>query len=105
MVYKINVNRMQEHLMTHQADEKVLGKPESNTVDYRIPGETLSAVEQQDTYRKQLVEKFENHPNKESFFQDFKQTEEINEFIKESQDLIADMNNTEIFELCEASSK
>ena len=30
---------------------------------------------------------------------------EINEFSKESQDLIADMNNTEIFELCETSSK
>ena len=44
-------------------------------------------------------------PNKESFIQDFKQTKEINEFSKESQDLIADMSNTEIFELCETSSK
>ena len=81
----------------------------SNTVDYRIPGVPLSAVEQQDTHRKdkvkKLIEKLENHPNKESFLQDFKQTEEINEFSKESQGLIADMNNTEIFELCETSSK
>ena len=80
-----------------------------NTVDYRIPGVLLSAVEQQDTHRKgkvkQLIEKFENHPNKEAFIQDFKQTKEINEFSKESQDLIADMNDTEIFELCESSSK
>ena len=78
-------------------------------MDYRIPGVPLSAVEQQDTHRKdkvrQLIEKFENHPNKESFLQDFKRTKEINEFSKESQDLIADMNNTEIFELCETSSK
>ena len=60
-----------------------------NTVDYRIPGVPLSAVEQQDTHRKdkvqQLIEKFENHPNKESFLQDFKQTKEINEFSEESQ--------------------
>ena len=80
-----------------------------NTVDYRILGVPLSAVEQQDTHRKdkgkQLIEEFENHPNKESFIQDFKQTKEINEFSKESQDLNADMNNTEIFELCETSSK
>ena len=80
-----------------------------NTVDYRIPGAPLSAVEQQDTHRKdkvkKLIEQFENHPNKESFIQDFKQTKEINEFRKESQDLIADMNNTEVFELCETSSK
>ena len=78
-------------------------------MDYRILGVLLSAVEQQDTHRKdkvkQFIEKFENHPNKESFLQDLKQTKEINEFSKESQDLITDMNNTEIFELCETSSK
>ena len=78
-------------------------------MDYRIPGVPLSAVEQQDTHRKdkvkKLIEKFENHPNKESFLQDFKQMKEINKFSDKSQDLIADMNNTEIFELCETSSK
>ena len=79
-------------------------------MDYRILGVLLYAVDQQGTHRKhkvkQLIEKFENHPNKESFLQDFKQAdEEINEFSKESQDLIADMNNTEISELCETSSK
>ena len=73
-------------------------------MDYRIPGVPLSAVEQQDKV-KQMIEKLENHPNKESLIQDFKQTKGINEFSKESQDLIADMNNTEIFELCETSSK
>ena len=80
-----------------------------NTVDYRVLGVPLSAVEQQDAHRedkvKTLIEKFENHSNKESFLQDFQQTKEINEFSKKSQDLIADMNNTETFELCETSSK
>ena len=46
----------------------------SNTVDFRVPGVPLSAVEQQDTHREdkaeQLIGKFENHPNKECFFQD-----------------------------------
>lgn len=82
------MNRMQEHLVANQAE--------------RISGVPLSAVEQQDTHRKdkvkRLIEKFENHPNKESFLQDFKQTKEINEFSKKS-------HNTEIFELCETSSK
>ena len=71
-----------------------------NTVDYRIFGVLLSAVEQQDTHRKdkvkKMIEKFENHPNKESF---------VRVFSKESQDLIADMNNTEIFEFFENSVK
>ena len=84
-------------------------KTGSNTVYYRIPGIPLSAVQQQDTNRKdkvkKLIEKFENHPNKESFLQDFKQTKEINKFSEKSQELIADMNNTEIVELCETSSK
>ena len=95
--------------MTNHADKKMPWETAGNTVDYRIPGVPLSAVEQQDTHRKDKVknlnEKFVNHPNKESFLQDFNQTKEINKFSKESQDLIADMNNTEIFELCETSSK
>ena len=54
---------------------------------------------------KKLIEKFENHQHKESFLQDLRQTEKINKFSRESQELIANMNNTEIFELCENSSK
>ena len=75
-------------------------------MDYRIPGMPPSAVEQQDKNRKdkvkKLIEKFENQ---DSFLQDLKQTKEINKFSEKSQELIADMNNTEIFELCETSSK
>ena len=101
---------MQEHLMTNQADPKCPGKAGATPwITYRIPGVPLSAVEQQDTHRKdkvkKLIEKFENHPNKESFLQDFNQTNDIDEFSKKSQDPIADMNDTEIFELCETSSK
>ena len=81
----------------------------NNAVDYRIPGIPLSAVEQQDTNRqnkvKKLIEKFKSHQHKASFIQNLTQTEEINKFSEESQDLIADMNNTEIFELCENFSK
>ena len=89
--------------------EEFHGNLENNTVDYRIPGIPLSVVEQQDTNRpikvKKLIEKFEKHQHKESFLQDVSQTQKINKFSKESQELIADMNNTEIFELCENSSK
>ena len=78
-------------------------------MDYRISGVPRSAVEQQNTTRennvKRLIEKFENHKLKESFIQDLSQTQKINKLSKESQDLIADLNNTEIFELCDNSSK
>ena len=55
-------------------------------------------------YIKKLIEKFEKHQHKESYLKDLSQMQKINKMSKESQDLIADMNNTEIFELCENSS-
>ena len=55
-------------------------------------------MEQQDAKRenkvKKLIEKFEKHQRKESYLKDLSQTQEMNEFSKESQELIADMNNT-----------
>ena len=90
-------------------ESKSYGEICNNTVDHRILGEPLSSVEQQNTTRenkaKRLIEKFENHKHKESFTQDLSQTQKINKPSRESQDLIADMNNTEIFEFFENSSK
>ena len=87
------------------SDSKSYGETWNNTVDYRISGVPLSTVEQQDTTRenkvKKLIEKFENHKHKESFLQDLSQTQKLNEFSRGFQVLIADLNNTEIFELCE----
>ena len=90
------------------SDSKSYGETWNNASDYIILGIPISIVEQQDTTRenkvKKLIEKFESQQHKESFLQDLSQTQKINEFSKESQDLIADMNNTEIFEFCENSS-
>ena len=54
---------------------------------------------------KKLIEKFEKYQRKESYLKDLNQTQTINELSKESQELIVDMNNTEVFELCKNSSK
>ena len=43
--------------------------------------------------------------HKEQFLQDLSQTQKINRFSEESQQLLADLNHTEIFELCENSAK
>ena len=90
-------------------DSKSYGETCSNIVDYRIYGVPLSAVEQQNTTRenkaKKLKEKFESHPHKESLLEDLSQTQKINKFIEKWKDLLADMNNTEIFERCENYSK
>ena len=87
------------------SDSNSYGETCNRTVGHRITGLPLSAVEPQNTIRenkvKRLIEKFENHKNKNSLIQDLIQTEKINRFSKESQDLI----DIEIFELCETSSK
>ena len=110
MVHKIHRAKTQDHLGNHQAIRKVTGEHVTTPwITEYLEYLFLSTVEQQNTTRenkvKRLIEKFENHKHKESFIQDLRQTEKINKFSKESQDLIADMNNTEIFELCESSSK
>ena len=50
-----------------------------------------------------LIEMFEKHQHKEQFHMSQKQ--EINKFSEKSQQLLADMNRTEIFELCGNSAK
>ena len=97
MVNKIHKAKTQDHLGSHQTIRRTC----SNTVDCRISGVLLSTVEQEDTTRenkvKRLIEKFENHKHEESFIQDLSQTQKMNKFSREPQDLIADLNNTEIF--------
>ena len=82
------------------SDSKSYGETCNNTVEHIISGVPLAAVEPQNTIRenkvKRLIEKFENHKHKESFIQDLSQTQKINKF---------DLNNTEIFQLCENASK
>ena len=87
------------------SDSKSCGEIFNNTVDHSISGVLLSAVEARNAIRenkvKRVIEKLENHKRKDSLIQDLSQTKKINKFTKESQHLIAHMNSTEIFELCE----
>ena len=107
-VNKIYEAKTQDHLGTHQAIRRVAEKPGTTPLTTEFLAYHLT-VEQQDTSGenkvKKLIEKFENHQHKESFLQNLSQTQKINKFSKESKELVADMNNTEIFELCENSSK
>ena len=93
----------------HQSVSGSYGETRSGNVDYRIPGIPQSTVQQQNTNRKEtvkkLIQQFENHPNQESFLQDLIETEKTNTFSEESKKLITNVGNTEIFELCETSSK
>ena len=54
---------------------------------------------------KKLIEMCKKHQRKERFLKDMSQKQEINKFSEESQQLLVDMNHTEIFEVCENSAK
>ena len=56
-------------------------------------------------FGKRLIHQFENHLNRDSSMEDLNKTEQFNPFSAKSKDLITDMGNTEIFEICETSSK
>ena len=108
-VYKIHKTKTQDHLGNHRAIRKVTGNSVTapwitEHLEYLFL-QSSSRIQHARTKVKKLIEKFENHKHKKPFLQDLSQTQKINKFSKESQDLIADLNNTEIFELCENSSK
>ena len=75
----------------------------SNTADYIILGISISTVKLQDARRQnnvtKLIEMFEKHQHNEQFLKDMSKKQEINRFSEESQQLLVDMNHTEIFEL------
>ena len=92
-----------------QSDAQSLRETGCNIVDYRVPGISLSTVQQQDEQRQHtvanLMEMFEVHQHKEKFLQDTNQMQNINRFGKASQKMLQDMDQMEIFELSENSTK
>ena len=67
-----------------QSETQSIRETGCNIVDYRVPGISLSTVQQQDEQRQgtvaKLIEKFESHKYKEQFLQDMGQTQKINRF-------------------------
>ena len=85
-----------------QSDAQSFRETRCNIVDYRVPGISLSAVQQQDEQRQhtvaKLIEMFASHQHKGQFLKDMSQTQKINRFSEASNKLLQDMDQTEIFE-------
>ena len=88
-------------------NQKCFGKPGATPWITEFLVHLFPQLNLQDTHRKDYVKKVDRKVREPQRIlpSRFKQTKEINEFSKKSQDLMADVNNTEIFELCETSSK
>ena len=67
---------------------------------------THSVAKQAENFRgRELVNKIENHPHRQDLQADVQQNNAYNTFSDKSKKIIKDMDNVELFELCETVSK
>ena len=84
-----------ESIMVNEAD-----------VNFRIPGLPHSVVRHsQSTNVRELIQKIENHPDRQALQQDLRQNQSFNLFSPEPKQLIQDVGNIELCELLETEPK
>ena len=72
-------------------------------MDFRIPGLPHSVVKHaQSTSVREVIQKIENHPDRHALQQDLRQNEACNPFSPDSEKMIQDVGNIELFEMLEA---
>ena len=96
------------------ADQARTGRPvvgqqstqlEEIDINFRVPGLSHAVVKEAENFRVQdLVKKIENHPHREALQADLQQNV-CNPFSKNSKEMIRELGNVELFELCETIPK
>ena len=75
-------------------------------IDCRISGLPHSVVKQVDgSSARELIKKIENHPHRQDLQFDVRQNKTYNPFGEKSRQMIQDMGNVALFELCETNPK
>ena len=75
-------------------------------IDFRVPGLSHAVVKEAENFRVQeLVKKIESHPHREALQPDLQQNNVCNPFSKNSKEMIRELGNVELFELCETIPK
>ena len=75
-------------------------------IDFSVPGLPHSAVKQSHGVNVQnLIQKIENHPQRQALQNDLQQHRQLNSFSKESRDVIKAAGNTELCELLDVEPK
>ena len=81
-------------------------KVEDLDIDFRVPGLSHAVVKEAENFRVQeLVKKIENHPHREALQADLQQNNVYNPFSNNSKEMIRELGNVELFELCETIPK
>ena len=91
----------------------VIGQPTGSCItfnevdiDFRVSGLPHSVVKEAENFRVQeLVKRIESHPHRRALQGDLQQNNVYNPFSDESNAMIREMGNVELFELCETIPK
>ena len=84
----------------------LVDQKEEHKIDFRVPGLSHSVVKEAEHLRVQeLVQKIENHPHRAALQADLQQNNVYNPFSKDSKEMIRELGNVELFELCETTPK
>ena len=79
---------------------------EEHNIDFRVPGLSHAVVKEAEHLRvQQLVHGIENHPHRAALQADLQQKNVYNPFSENSKEMIRELGNVELFELCETSLK
>ena len=86
-------------------DETIRGRIEAD-LDFKIPGPPHSVVKHaQSASVRELIQKFENHPNRHALQRDLRQNHSFNPFSSESKQMIHEVGNIELCELLDTEPK
>ena len=91
-----------------EEDQTGTGRPvlvdqkEEHEIDFKLPGLSLAVVKDAEHLRVQeLVKKIENHLHREALHTDLQQNNVYNPFSENSKEMICELGNVELFELCD----
>ena len=79
----------------------LVDQKEEHEIDFRVPGLSHAVVKEAEHLRVQeLVNRIENHPHREALHADLQQNNVYNPFSNNSKEMILELSNLELFELC-----
>ena len=98
----------EEHrdIASYNADKEFNRAIDEENIDFNIPGVPNSTVKRSHGVNvRSLIQKIENHPQRQALQSDLQQHRAFNTFSKESQDVIKAAGNTELCELLDVEPK
>ena len=87
-------------------DNEIIRERIEEDIDFKMPGLPHCIVKQfQSANVRELIQKIENHPNRQALQRDLQQSQSFNPFSQESKQMIHEVGNIELCELLDTEPK